>query len=464
MRDLAFVGFLAALMAFGLKRPFLFVLAYAYVDIVAPQRLSYYLLNSIPLSMILALLAIGGWLIADDKRELRVAGRQWLMLILLLYAGFTTMHADFPVEALDKWGWAWKAVVWAIFLPFVLRTRLRIESYLLFMVLSAGAIIIVGGIKTALSGGGYGALNLMVDNNSGLYEGSIISAVSIAVVPIILWLARHGTLFPRDRRVALFAYALTFACLLIPVGTEARTGLVCIGVLGVLMLRNARNRFLYLGLVGIALAVAVPFLPKSFTSRMETISTYQADSSATTRLAVWSWTWNYAKSHPLGGGFDAYRSNVIKVDTVATQSAGAVELVKAQSSRDAARAYHSSYFEMLGEQGFPGLILFLLIHGIGLLRMEILRRRYRRAEGEEAWISPLATALQHGQLIYLVGALFVGIAWQPFIYMLLGVQIGFDAYVGRKARALTRAARALRPRAQPVMPSPALSPPSPPSR
>jgi probable O-glycosylation ligase (exosortase A-associated) len=457
VRDLAFVGFIAALLAFGLKRPFVFVLAYCYVDIVAPQRLSYYLLNSIPLSMILALLAVGGWLIADDKRHLRVTGRQWLMLALLAYAGFTTLHADFPVEALEKWGWAWKAVVWAIFLPFVLRTRLRIESYLLFMTLSAAAIIIVGGIKTALSGGGYGALNLMVDNNSGLYEGSTISAVAIAIVPIILWLARNGTIFPRDWRVSLFAYALIFACLLIPVGTEARTGLVCIGVLGLLMLRDAKNRFLYLGLVGIAIALAVPFLPQSFTNRMETISTYQADSSATTRLAVWSWTWNYAKDHPLGGGFDAYRSNVIKVDTVATQSAGAVELVKAQTSRDAARAYHSSYFEMLGEQGFPGLILFLLIHGIGMLRMEILRRRYRRAEGGDAWIAPLATALQHGQLIYLVGALFVGIAWQPFIYMLVGVQIGFDAYAGRNARAA-------RARPIPLKRAPAPSPLAPPSR
>jgi hypothetical protein len=33
MRDLAFVAFLAACSAFGLKRPFLFVLAYVYVDI-----------------------------------------------------------------------------------------------------------------------------------------------------------------------------------------------------------------------------------------------------------------------------------------------------------------------------------------------------------------------------------------------------------------------------------------------
>ncbi len=108
--------------------------------------------------------------------------------------------------------------------------------------LSASSIIIVGGIKTLASGGGYGELNLMVSNNSGLYEGSIISAVAICIVPLILWFAKHGTIFTPDWRVKLFCYALVFACLLIPVGTSARTGLLCIGLLAVLMLRDASTR------------------------------------------------------------------------------------------------------------------------------------------------------------------------------------------------------------------------------
>ena len=41
----------------------------------------------------------------------------------------------------------------------------------------------------------------MVDNNSGLYEGSTISTVAIALIPLILWLARFGTIFPPDWRV-----------------------------------------------------------------------------------------------------------------------------------------------------------------------------------------------------------------------------------------------------------------------
>src|ERR1700712_3310081 len=105
MRDLAFVGFLLALIGMGFRRPFLFVLAYVYVDIVSPQRLSYYLLNSVPISLICAALAVAGWAAADDKAGLRFTGRQVLMTLLLLWAGVTTLNADFPIEALDKWSW-----------------------------------------------------------------------------------------------------------------------------------------------------------------------------------------------------------------------------------------------------------------------------------------------------------------------------------------------------------------------
>src|SRR3954467_15082646 len=91
VRDLFFVGFLVALLALGFRRPFLFVLAYAYVDIVSPQHLSYFLLNAVPLSMIVAALAIGGWALADDKKGFAIAPRQWLMILLLAYAGFTTL-------------------------------------------------------------------------------------------------------------------------------------------------------------------------------------------------------------------------------------------------------------------------------------------------------------------------------------------------------------------------------------
>ncbi len=113
MRDLAFIGFLLALFGMGLRRPFLFVLAYVYIDIVSPQRLTYMLLNSLPISLIAGAAAFGGWLVFDDKKDCRVAPRQGLILLLILYCGITTRTADFLAEALDKWDWVWKALAFA---------------------------------------------------------------------------------------------------------------------------------------------------------------------------------------------------------------------------------------------------------------------------------------------------------------------------------------------------------------
>jgi probable O-glycosylation ligase (exosortase A-associated) len=432
VRDLVFVAFLAAFFAAGFRKPFVFVLAYVYIDIVSPQRLTYILLNSVPISLLAFGATLVTWALVDDKRDVRIAPRQLIILLLLLYCGITTRSADFPVEALDKWDWVWKGLVFAAFLPLTLRTKLRIESLLLFMVLSAASIIIVGGIKTVASGGGYGELNLMVSNNSGLYEGSIISTVAVAIIPLVLWFANHGTVFPPDWKVKLFCYALVFACCMIPVGTSARTGLLCVVLCAGLLLRDARRKFLYIGILAAIGLLAVPFLPSAFTQRMGTIKTYKADESASTRLAVWQWTWDYAKTHPFGGGFEMYRADVLNYDLETVEGDGNNVVIKHTPTSDRARAYHSSYFEMLGEQGWPGIILWLGLNIIGIVRMEILRHRYRKAPPDLAWVSPLAGALQSATLIYLLGASFVSIAFQPFIFQLIGAQIGLDTYLARK--------------------------------
>lgn len=446
MHDLAFVAILAALLAMGFRRPFLFVLTFTYIDIVAPQRLTYWLLNSVPVSLIAAVLAVGGWLLIDGKDGTRLAPRQLLLILLLGYCLLTTGQADFPINAAAKWSWVWKVLAFAIFLPFTLRTRLRIEALALVIVASAASLIIVGGVKTLFSGGGYGVLNLMRSDNSGLYESSTLACVAVALIPIMLWLARHGTIFPRSRAVTAFTAALIFASLLIPVGTQARTGLVCIGVLGVLLLRSTKRRFLYLGVVAAGLAIAVPLLPASFTNRMGTIRGYQGDQSASTRLAVWQWTLDYVAQHPMGGGFDAYRSNKIKVETTQQTGSGSNGEVDTNVAYDEARAYHSSYFEMLGEQGYAGLALWLMIQFGGILRMELVRRRCRRSP-DQAWLADIAGALQQAQIVYLVGAAFVGIAYQSVIYFLIGMQIALDHYAARhRAGAVAPRGFAVRPK------------------
>jgi probable O-glycosylation ligase (exosortase A-associated) len=424
MLDLALLGFILAFLALGVRRPFLWVLCYLYIDILAPQKIGWAVTSALPVSLIAFCAAFGGWVLADTKQGSRMTFRQGLMIALLLYCGFTTMRADFPVEALEKWDWVWKALFFAIFLPLALRTRLRIEAAALVMVLTAGAIIINAGIKTALGGGGYGSLYLYVNDNSGIYESSTLATVAIAIIPLVVWFMKHGTVFPPDWRVKLFGGALIFACLLIPVGTEARTGLVCIAVLAVLVLRDVKRRLTFI-VAGAALGVmALPFLPQSFYERMALIGEHNEDQSASTRVAVWQWTLDYVKENPLGGGFDAYRGNKFTYDMPVKEEQGNTVAIEFQEVTDQGRAYHSAIFEMLGEQGYAGLVLWLWIHALGLWQMERIRRRWRAKQGVgEQWQAPLASALQVGQVVYLVGSLFQGIAYQPFILMLVALQI-----------------------------------------
>ena len=435
MLDLALVGFIGLMLALGLRRPFFWVLAYIYIDVVAPQKIGWGFIQSLPVSLIAFAAAFAGWLFLDNKHGSRFTLRQALIGALLVICGISTLSAAYPVAAWTKWDWVWKALVFAMFLPLTLRTKLRIEAAALIMVLSIATIVINGGLKTALGGGGYGVLALLVREDAGLYEGSILSTAAIATIPLALWLARHGTIFKPDWRVYGFVAGLVFACLLIPVGTAARTGLVCAAVLAVLLLRSVRYKFVYAGIAAVAMVAAVPFLPQRYLDRMSTITEYQGDESASTRVQVWMWTLDYVKDHPFGGGFDAYLGNSFTYQTRKVVGEGNVQTIEYDEVTDKGRAYHSAYFEMLGEQGWLGLFLWLLLHGLGVWQMERIRWRFaRREDGRKSWQWGLATSLQQSQIVYLVGALFVGIAYQPFIFMLVGLQCALWSYVQRTER------------------------------
>lgn len=436
MLELGLTAFIAIFLAMGMRRPFLWVLAYLYVDIVSPQKLAYGPLASIQLSLIVFVLAVVGWLFFDNKRDVRISMRQVLMVVLLIYCGMTTQSADFPAAAAEKWSWVWKALIFAIFLPFTLRTHLRLEAAALVMVLAAGSIAISGALKTLAGGGGYGTLHFFINDNTGLFEGSTLSCVAIAIIPLILWLSKYGTIFPADKRTRLFGLALVFSCLLIPIGTEARTGLLCAALLGVMMLRSVKNRGTYLAVILVGGVIAAPLLPSTFSARMGTIQNNQSDESASVRIAVWKWTLGYAADNPMGGGFDSYRGNRLRIQTANAETAGNTTSVMITETEDSGRAFHSAYFEMLGEQGWPGLILWLTLQISGIIQLESVQRRLRKSKApSDIRDAALAHALQQGHFVYMLGAAFVGIAYQPFVYMLIGLQIGLVQLVRKRLAA-----------------------------
>ena len=77
MIDLALLGFIAILMVLGIRRPFVWVLAYIYIDTLSPQDIGFRFVASLPVSLIAFCAAFGGWLLVERKEGARFAFRQW---------------------------------------------------------------------------------------------------------------------------------------------------------------------------------------------------------------------------------------------------------------------------------------------------------------------------------------------------------------------------------------------------
>ncbi len=138
---------------------------------------------------------------------------------------------------------------------------------------------------------------------------------------------------------------------------------------------------------------------------MDTINTYEDDGSVQGRFNAWGMAFNLAKDRPLvGAGFE-----------VATP-----ELFDryAPDVTDLPRAAHSIYFQALGEHGFVGLGLYLLL-GFLTWRTGVWIIRNTRGLNEYRWAFSMASMIQVSLIGYAVGGAFLSLLYFDVPYYLM---------------------------------------------
>jgi probable O-glycosylation ligase (exosortase A-associated) len=191
------------------------------------------------------------------------------------------------------------------------------------------------------------------------------------------------------------------------------------------------------------------FAPSAWTQRMFTIETYQKDASAESRLEMWQRAWTLAKMSPIvGGGFHwSYDPN-----TVNRLFAG-TDLPKMTGPL----AAHSIWFEMLGDHGFVGLGLFVVIVASAFLDAHWLIRRSRR-DPDLLWANNLGRMLQVALIGYCAGGSFATQAMYDGFYAIVIIAAAARRIVaaelagrkvvvspGRNFAAMTQSGATLRP-------------------
>lgn len=413
-------------MALGFSAAFAAALGFVWVDIVKPQQLAYAIITGWPLSLVAALFTLVQYTVNDRKSPPRFGILLLLILLFSIWVTATTMMSTIPVRPWIKWEWAFKVLIFTLLIPYLFRSRIQIESFILVFIFSAATIFFSAGVKAMLGGGGYGTLAIMGASNTGLTEGSTLAVVCVMLIPLIMFVMRNSVIFPRNLlTVGLFGGIIVTALATV-VGTNARTGLIAVAVLcGVSMLKSKKKLWwLAGGAIAVVVYMNVDWSATPWGARMSTIETYDQDSSALGRIKVWEWTLGYVRDNPLGGGFDAFVHNGI-----ANVTSDGVVFFYPEGTL-AGKAFHSIYFEVLGEQGIPGFLMYFAIIGIALFKLRGLKKKWRRHAGM-AWLASLADALITSIVVFLAGGAFVGIAYQPFIYYMIALTIAIEHYSTR---------------------------------
>jgi putative inorganic carbon (hco3(-)) transporter len=419
MRDLYIALVYLSFLVMGVTAPFVCVVGYAWVDAFYPQLVSG-LVAMLPASLVMAVAALGLYMLTDRRSPPAVTAHMVLTLALAVWVTITLNWAEVPDLAWAKWNWAFKTVIFSAFLPFALRTRVQIEAFLQVFLLAAAFHMMPVAVKTFLSGSAYGRGLGVVSNEIGLAESSMLAAASSALIPVMLYFRKHSVLIPKSPLRNLGYLGMIPVAVMAAIGTYARTALVGFAVVGAFVWWQSRRKILTGACIGV-LALGFSFVAsKSWEERISTTTDYNEESSALGRILVWQWTLGYVATHPLGGGFDAYRISRIEVPTENGQPPFIAM----------GKAYHNMYIEVLGDHGFPGLIIFASIQ---LIALNYLRSVIRRTRGKEylAWLHDLARTLLVSLLTMMACGCFIGIAFQPIVWYLMTLPLCLHQYLRR---------------------------------
>jgi probable O-glycosylation ligase (exosortase A-associated) len=417
IRDVLLTAFVFGVLPFALVRPVIGVLLWTWLGLMNPHRLTYGFAHDFKFALIVACVTLLGLVLTRDERRWPVSPPTVVLMAFLMLMTLGIPFSFFPGASMEMWNKVMKIQLMTFVAVALIVRREQIQWFVWVLVLSIGFFGVKGGIYT-LVGGGEGR----VLGPSGSYiEGNNEMALALIMVIPLMWY-----LFETHRQaviragLALAAPLTTIAAL----GSQSRGALLAIGAMAVTFWWYSKRKVA----LGLAIVVLLPamiaFMPAVWDARMATIVTYETDNSAMGRIYAWQTMFNLALHRPLfGGGFESYNEYVF----------GAYS-----PSGSEPRAAHSIYFQVMGEHGFAGLALFLLIWFF-TWRTATWIRRNTRADGDNAWAFHLASMAKVSLVGYFVGGAFLSLAYFDLPYDIMAALV-CTQYVLRKQAQSTQAA------------------------
>ena len=427
MRDMVMLVAMLAMVPMAFMNGFVAFLFWGYTTVLTPAHYLYGFMQGVRFNLIFAAIALALLFLQKNKNENKpiLGVSYWLLVAFLIHASLSTLFALSPNPLVaEKYEKIIKGFAFVLALPFFVKDRTGIHAVLLMIALGLGLHGVIEGLKFIASGGGH-RMNGIPD--SSLTDNNLFALGMVMVLPLILYF-NNVLVHKYTKLLTMFAFLLTIMTV---IATNSRGGFLALTVLGgwYFMASRRKGYALLAVLVGVVLVFAVA--PDTWFERISSIKEANDDESFMNRVAAWKVSMSIGLSNPVfGGGFSAVQNFWIWEAYKNIPS-----IIPVDVNLYTPKAAHSIYFQVLGDMGLLGLILFLSIMASAFInRSSIFAKIKKSGRKDLLWANDIANTLFLSLLAFMVGGAGVSLPYYEIVYILVSLMAILNGIVTAKIR------------------------------
>ena len=417
MRDILVTLIVFAFLPTIFKKPHRGALMWVWISVMNPHTQGWGFATTFPFAAIIGGLTLVTLVVTKEPKKLPITSLTWIFIAFVLWMNVTTVFSIYPDQVYDQWSKVMKIMLMTLVVIMLIRTKDHINQLIWIIVISLGYYGVKGGVFTIIGGG----VDMVLGPNGTFIGGNNeIALALIMTIPLMHYLQEvtHKTWVRHSLTASMIL------CALAALGSYSRGALLAIAAMGAFLWLKGQHKVRIAMLLLVAIPPALAFMPAQWTERMDTINDYEEDGSVQGRFNAWWMAYNLAKDYPLtGGGFEVITPELF--------------WAYAPNPQDI-HAAHSIYFQALGEHGFVGMGLYLLL-GLYTWRTGSWIIRNTKNLEEYKWAASLATMIQVSIIGFAVGGTFLSLLYFDVPYYLMGAMISMRVLVEKelKQRALS---------------------------
>jgi len=401
MRDVILIAGFAVALPMCFWRPWFGLLVWSFFGYMNPHRLTWGVAYDLPFVAVAAAATLAGLIFGRERMRFPVSAVTVVWILFVLWTIVTTQFAVAPDDASYELSRMLKVQAMIAVTLLIMGSRQRLEILVATIALSIGFYGLKGGIFTVATGGAYrvwGPYGSFIEGNNEIAFALLI------VMPLLKYMFDMAD--NKWIRRGLLA-TMVFSAFAI-VGSYSRGAFLGGAAMAFAMWLKSPRKLRFAVPAVLLCVLVVGFMPDSWTNRMETIQDYEQDDSAMGRINAWHFAVNLAADRPItGGGFGTFTPALFQ---------------KYAPSPDDFHDAHSIFFEVLAEQGYVGLVLFVSL-GLLAFRTGSWVTRAARDRPDLLWVTRLARMTQVSLIGYTVGGLFLGLAYFDLPYHLMAILV-----------------------------------------